>query len=148
MNFDVARLRAREDDATEMEERVTRASLFFRERNRVERSSLRESARFGIDHDDERQRWSYRKRREGRTVSVFHTGMHGVHQFSLKPINLLRGFEPKTKLSMADERVSDAALLRAKNRCDVCGAGSDPFRRKINIFMTRYTPTAIYTIIK
>jgi hypothetical protein len=64
MNFDVARLRAREDDATEMEERVTRASLFFRERNRVERSSLRESARFGIDHDDERQRWSYRKRRE------------------------------------------------------------------------------------
>jgi len=27
---------------------------------------------------------------------------------------------------MADERVSDAALLRAKNRCDVCGAGDDP----------------------
>jgi len=60
--------------------------------------------------NDEKQRWARGETAAGKKVGVmhvFHTGMHGAHQFPVKPINLPR-VSPKTKLLTADERVSDA----------------------------------------
>lgn len=70
------------------------------------------------------QGW-YGGKKVGAVLGIFHTDMHAAHQFSVKPINPPRGASPKTQLSTADERDSDAhdtrlfSCLMTKNRRDV-----------------------------
>lgn len=102
----------------------------------------------GMSNDERRRRarargWVRRGKKSAR--GIFHTGMQAAaHQFSVKPINpLSRGASPKTQLSTADERDSDAhdtplfSGVMAKNRRDVRGAGQGPENplQEINIFM-------------